>query len=70
MRINYSKSLSIATVENKLVISKQLIKKLTKYKKKKKKKMESPTNETSREKIQPKFIHLSMGHLTKLQISL
>ena len=38
MRINYSKSLSIATVENKLVISKQLIKKLTKYKEKKKKK--------------------------------
>ena len=35
MRINYSKSLSITTVENKLVISKQLIKKLTKYKEKK-----------------------------------
>ena len=54
-----------ATVENKDLMSKQLIEKLTKYKK-----LGSPTNETSRKKIQSKIINLSKRHLTKIQISL
>ena len=54
-----------ATVDNKLVISKQLIEKLTKTIK-----LGSPTNKTLREKIQPKIIKLSKRHLTKFQILL
>ena len=34
------------------------------------KKLGSPTNDTSREKIQPKIITLSKPHLTKFQVSL
>ena len=46
-------------------MSKQLIEKLTKYKK-----TEIANHETSRKKIQPKIINLSKRHLTKFQISL
>ena len=54
-----------ATVENKYLMPKQLIEKLTKYKK-----LGSPINKTSRKKIQPKTINLSKRYLTKFQISL
>ena len=70
-------------VENKLVMSKKVIEKLTKNNnnnkkkqkknkktKKQKKKLGLPTNKTLQEKIQPKIINLSKCHLTKFQVLL
>ena len=62
-------------VENKLVMSKKVIEKLTKNNnnkkkhkktKKQKKKLGLPTNKTLQEKIQPKIINLSKCHLNEI----